>query len=1224
MLRTKLDQWCESIIEAGWLAALVVAPIFFNVFSSRVFEPDKISLVRSIALVMVLAWLIKIANGGALWLPAYQDPATNTAEGEGKDRPFRWQTVWRQPFFLPVLLLLLAYLLSTSFSVARFVSWFGSYQRLQGTYSFLSYVLIAMLTAAHLRRPDQLRRLQHAIILTSLPISIYGVIQHYDIDPLPWGGDVTIRIAANAGNAIFLAAYLIMAFFFTLERVYNSFALLLNDHSREVESKQDLPIALAGGAYLFILMVQALAIFWTQSRGPWLGLFLGFYLFILLILSSLRPRNFRRLTAGWVGFGLIGVLILLLMNTTALFSFLEPVPYIGRLTQLLNQESRTAQVRLLIWEGASHMVEPHEPLIYPDGETDSVNLIRPLVGYGPEAMWVAYNPFYPPDLAHWEQRNASPDRSHNETWDSLVITGILGFVAYMSLFLLIFFWSLRWLGLLINRRDKLLFFGLLGGLSLISMSYFLLTESEPWRFFGVAIPAGIMAGLFFYVTIAAFLHPDFRPDPQDVPRQMLMIALLATIAAHFVEIHFGIAIAATRTYFWIETATLLTLGLGLARPAPFSATHSLITLDEEEEEQLEEEQPATNQEGKKKQPRKGRGNSPRRGAQTFSGGLPATFTTDLLIFFTFVFIYMTNSTQVRTTGGVLFNSITKRVEGGELINSPAILFLMLFTWLLSATIGLAAEALRQRRAPDLAWWVRNFLMHAGIVWGGWLIYGLIQAGRLVPGAGGPSLDEQLSHVAGHFALYTWIIVFWIVGTGTIYAWPHLQERAMSFAKRPAIALATAVIAAIFFFSIISTVNVELVRADIIYKQGQQFDNRREWVSSIELYRRALATRKTEDHYMLFLGRALLEQAKSAGNEETYQFPDPANVDDVLSLTSSQVQQMSRTALLRAAAAVLLEAQRINPLNTDHTANLSRLYRTWADLSTDATVKQTMLDKSIGQYNMAVQLSPNAAHLWNEKGNAHLARGEEEQAEAAYRHSLGLDQLFEQTYLLLADFYDRRQRYQEVVDLLEDGIVAMDESSRFRPTAQMYSFLGVAYARLNDLPKAIEANQEVLAIQPTNVVAMRNLALLYRDNNELDQALAVLDQAFALLGPEQVNDIRQMRQLAAQIYQGQGNTAKMIEQYEIIRQLIPDDLETLRTLGTLYNTIQDDRKIVEIAQLLLTAEPDNYQHPLTIAQALQRVGQIDNARSFAEQALIRAPAEQKPVIEDFIATLGSGQ
>ena len=179
MNKTKLDHWCEAVIEAGWLAALVVAPMFFNVFSSRVFEPDKISLVRSIALMMLLAWVIKIANGGYFWLPAHG--ADNSSSDQASAPQLR--NVWRNPFALPVILLILAYLISTMFSLATFVSWFGSYQRLQGTYSFLSYVIIAILTAAHLRRPEQLRRLQHTIIITSLPIAIYGVIQHYDHDP---------------------------------------------------------------------------------------------------------------------------------------------------------------------------------------------------------------------------------------------------------------------------------------------------------------------------------------------------------------------------------------------------------------------------------------------------------------------------------------------------------------------------------------------------------------------------------------------------------------------------------------------------------------------------------------------------------------------------------------------------------------------------------------------------------------------------------------------------------------------------------------------------------------------------------------------------------------------------------------------------------------------------------------------------------------------------------
>jgi len=58
MAKSKLGVFCDKLIEAGWLAALVVAPLFFNVWSDRVFEPDKIVLVRSIALVMAGAWLV--------------------------------------------------------------------------------------------------------------------------------------------------------------------------------------------------------------------------------------------------------------------------------------------------------------------------------------------------------------------------------------------------------------------------------------------------------------------------------------------------------------------------------------------------------------------------------------------------------------------------------------------------------------------------------------------------------------------------------------------------------------------------------------------------------------------------------------------------------------------------------------------------------------------------------------------------------------------------------------------------------------------------------------------------------------------------------------------------------------------------------------------------------------------------------------------------------------
>jgi tetratricopeptide (TPR) repeat protein len=391
------------------------------------------------------------------------------------------------------------------------------------------------------------------------------------------------------------------------------------------------------------------------------------------------------------------------------------------------------------------------------------------------------------------------------------------------------------------------------------------------------------------------------------------------------------------------------------------------------------------------------------------------------------------------------------------------------------------------------------------------------------------------------------------------------------------------------------------------------------VSSIELYRRALNARKTEDHYMLFLGRAFLERAKEV-TDGAYQLGSDPTIDDVLGLESEAVQQMGRNELLRAAEVVLLEAQDVNPLNTDHTANLARLYRTWSDLTDDPTLHQTMLDKSLAQYNMAVTLSPNAAHLWNEKGNAHLARNERDEAEAAYLHSFALDDYYDQTYLLLADFYDRDTRpemQQKGIEFLRQALITVPNN------AQLYSYLGVALAQTNDLTGAVEANVKVLELQPGNIGAIRNLALLERDRGNSQAALQWVDQAIQMLGADRVDDLKQFRQLAAEIHQTLGQTDQVIAQYEAIRQLDPADLVALQNLSNLYMGQNNYAKVVEINQALIGIDPQNYQYPLVAAQAFQSLGQPDSARQFGEQALALAPADQKPTVEQFLAALQGG-
>ena len=1063
-MQTKLSRWCEAVIEAGWLAALIIVPLFFNVYSARVFEPDKLSLMRSIALVMAAAWLVK-------WIETTlaRAEARPPAKEPTATRPGLWTRIRKTPLVLPTLLLVLAYLISTLFSLAPRISWWGSYQRLQGTYTTLSYIVIFFLVLGHLRRREQLDRLIHVIILTSLPVSIYGIVQHAGLDPLPWAGDVETRVASNMGNSIFVAAYLIMAFFLTVERLLRSVQRMLTDGSGSMAD------AVRAGCYFFVIVVQFLCVFYTQSRGPWLGLLGGLYIFVLLVLITLgqRGKGLRWLWISWIILSVIaaGFLVAINLPGTPLSGF-QKLPYVGRLGQVFELDRGTGRVRTLIWEGAVEMIVPHEPLIYPEEGVDRFNGLRPLVGHGPEAMWMAYNRFYRPELAHYEARNASPDRSHNETFDALVITGTLGFAAYISLFTSLFYFSLKWLGAIKNRRQLWAFLGLWFGLGLVSVLGFRLADTT-WRLSGVALPAGMILGFVIYVTITAFAGRGVGEG--SMGRQLLIITLLATIVAHFIEIHFGIAIAATRTYFWTLSAVLVVVGLDWLPLEEADASASAKAADA-----------ATRRSAKRRRRRR---KPARRAEQARKRSAQAQTMTNVLIYgllaalilFTLGYDFTHNDQKLPATraSAIFWNSLTTRVVGKTRVLDLAMATLAVGTWLVGMLLALATAS--RERAEDHQPAPSTWLLPAGILYsatslGTFLVFGLLQAGRLRPALSVP--DHLANHITG---FYVGAFVLLLL-TGTAIWWKGPLPLRRWSSNGWASALSGAV-AAIVLGTVIFTVNISLVKADIYYKMGQNFDNAKQWENSIALHTKALEVASDEDFYHLFRGRAELELSK--------QVDAPAQ----------------REALLQASLQDLTRARELNPLNTDHTANLGRLYRGWGELTSDPEERQGKWQRSLEFYEQAISLSPNSAHLYNEYGLVYQALGDHEKAEELYEKSLSLDQEFEQTYLFLAELYRVQKRWGEAAEAYQQVVELKPRS------VQAYSGLGYVYAQQGKLPEAIAANQNVLEITPTDLASTRNLALLYQQMGELERALEYARKARDL-SPE--NERPQLDALIQQI------------------------------------------------------------------------------------------------------------
>ena len=1076
-MTTKLSRFCDGLMEALWLAAIIVIPLFFNVYSSRIFEPDKIAILRTISLLIVGAWLVKIVEqGGVSW------DSINKGEAPLK-------SILKIPLIAPVAGLAVVYVIATIFSVSPTISLLGSYQRLQGTYTTLSYLVIFAAIVGNLRSRNQVEKIITVVIVTSLPIALYGVLQRYGLDPVPWEGDVAVRIASSLGNSIFVAAYVIMAFPLTIGRIVNHFRAILEDDGHVIIHMVN------ATAYVFIAALHVIALYLSGSRGPAMGWLSSTFFLGLLLIIALRKR--------WI---VILVLIASLLIGGIFFIFnIEQGPFenlrnstaIGRFGRLLDPESNSALVRRYIWEGAANLVAPHDPLQYPDGSSDMFNLIRPVVGYGPESMFVAYNPFYVPELGRVERRNASPDRSHNETWDALITTGALGLIVYVILFTAIFYYAIKWLGFISDQRQRILFWLIyvVGGVAgAVGLS---LWRGIPYA--GVGLPFGLVLGLFVYLFLVSLSQRyDRQETKEQVERYLTLSILVSAILAHFLEINFGIAIVATRTYFWIFAALLLVVGyilplkgeygIGPGGTQEIKRSEKDIQISEKNlrSGKARKNHAARGQERKRKNKLgRARGQLP---GWMMDAIVPGLLTAIILV--TLGYDLIGNPRNMGSAFSILWMSLTQLERGASI----GIILMMLFTWIISGIL-LALEIRhfqqsgKDYRNGDLKYvlFVLGVSLILGVLYWMWHTYGLA---TLALGTAS-TLQELIAQVAKYenlltkYYVYVFLLVIGVaIGLSAARAEARIVKK--SWTSRGAVA-SIIILPMIIVLATYSNLNV--IKADIAFRIAGSFAGPNQWPVAVEIFKRANRLAPGEDFYYLSLAGAYFEQAKS--------IEDPAERD----------QMMIR------AEQDLLRAQELNPLNTDHTGNLARLYNLWASYAEDSQVRDNRLQKSSSCYATAVTLSPNNSRIWDEW--ALLFLNGFQQPDESYRllnHALEIDPEYDWTYGLLGDYYVRLANQIDDPDekktVLEMAVEKYETALKFvkyYEAQNKYGYilnLAGTYAQLNKINLAIETYEQALNIARSSDIwrIEDTLARLYFQNGDLERALIHARNAY-LVAPE---------------------------------------------------------------------------------------------------------------------------
>ena len=280
-----------------------------------------------------------------------------------------------------------------------------------------------------------------------------------------------------------------------------------------------------------------------------------------------------------------------------------------------------------------------------------------------------------------------------------MITGGLGLLVYLSLFSAVFYYGLKWQGLITTPGNRIAFFACLFGGGLVGAVALIVIKGV--EYLGVGLPFGMVAGVVIYLVVFALFFSSKDSDTVlKNPYLPLLIVMFAAIISHFVEINFGIAIVATRTLFWIYSGTILVAGYVLPKIAAEAVPEVLV-------EATSDQKGSTT--GRKKERSAARlSRKAERNKRWLIGDRPDWFRNAIigavivgLILATLGFNYVTNSNHSTSFIEILLTSLT-RLEKNDNGIFLGVIVLLLVTWL----VGTLLYAAESGGKPDEREWLR--------------------------------------------------------------------------------------------------------------------------------------------------------------------------------------------------------------------------------------------------------------------------------------------------------------------------------------------------------------------------------------------------------------------------------------------------------------------------------------------------------------------------------------
>ncbi len=278
--------------------------------------------------------------------------------------------------------------LADIFGVNPVKSFWSNFERMEGFIALLHLGAFFLVTSVF--DEGLWRKWWKTELVASAMMVGFAFLQLLGLATINQGG---ARVDGTFGNATYLAVYMLVNIFIA------GFFL-----AREWREKSRRPL------YIGLIILQFIVLYYTATRGAILGLLAGLLAFAVINLWNKSEQGMRKLSIWFLGALLVVVAGFFLVRDT---SFVRQSPVLNRFATL-NATELKGQGRYFVW-----------PMAW-EGFKE-----RPLLGWGQDNFMAVFQSHYTPEMYKLEPWF---DRAHNIFLDWLIAGGLLGLLAYLSLY----------------------------------------------------------------------------------------------------------------------------------------------------------------------------------------------------------------------------------------------------------------------------------------------------------------------------------------------------------------------------------------------------------------------------------------------------------------------------------------------------------------------------------------------------------------------------------------------------------------------------------------------------------------------------------------------------------------------------------------------------------------------------------------------------------------------